>query len=141
MLSSRSFLYKLLDQKKISWLIIAIATIGKSILVAAFSNYETDKSFYLLLAKNLAAGKGFTIPVTLLSNPGITENIYLPSAASPLYSIIAAPLLKLFPGNYFLVTGLIESLSWMFLFIVLQKLAFLLMKNHCWTNLFILFSG
>ena len=141
MVSTRFFLYQLLNQKKISWLVIAIATISKSLLVAFFSNYETDKSFYLLLAKNLSGGRGFTIPYTLLNNPGITENIYLPSAASPLYSIIAAPLLKLFPDNYFLVSWLIESLSWLFLFIVLRKLLFLLTENHFWTNLFILFSG
>lgn len=137
----RLFVYQLLNQKRTGWLFIAFATITKSILVAAFSNYETDKSFYLLLAKNLSAGDGFTIPVTLLSNPGITENIYLPSAASPLYSIIAAPLLKLFPDNYFLVTWIIESLSWLFLFIVLRKLLIRLTENHFWTNIFILFSG
>jgi len=141
MASIRLLLYQLLNQKRMGWLIIAIAGISKSILVAAFSSYETDKSFYLLLGKNLTEGKGFTIPVTLLSDPGITENIYLPSAASPLYSIIAAPLLKLFPGNYFLVTWLIESLSWLLLFIVLRQLLFRLTKDHFWTNLFILFSG
>ena len=141
MVSFRLFIYQLFNQKKTGWLVIAIASISKSILVAFFSNYETDKSYYLLLAKNLAAGKGFTIPYTFLNNPGITENIYLPSATSPLYSIIAAPLLKIFPDNYFLVSWLIESFSWLLLFIVLRKLLFLLTSNHCWTNLFILFSG
>ncbi len=141
MASPRLFLYQLLNQKRIGWLFLAIATISKSILVAVFSNYETDKSFYLLLGENLSAGKGFTIPVILLSNPGVTENIYLPSAASPLYSIIAAPLLQLFPDNYFLVTWLIESLSWLLLFIVLRKILLRLTENHFWTNLFILFSG
>jgi hypothetical protein len=141
MASSRHFLYELLNQKRISWLFVAIATISKSILVAVFSNYETDKSFFLLMAKNLSAGDGFTIPVSLISNPAITENIYLPSAASPLYSIIAAPLLRLFPDNYFLVSWLIESLSWLLLFIVLRKLLFRLTENHYWTNLFIIFSG
>ena len=141
MASPRLFLYQLLNQKGIGWLFIAIATISKSILVAVFSNYETDKSFYLLLAKNLSEGNGFTIPVSLVSNPAITENIYLPSAASPLYSIIAAPLLQLFPDNYFLVSWLIESLSWLLLFIVLRKILLRLTENHYWTNLFILFSG
>ena len=141
MASPRLFLYQLLNQKRIGWLFLAIATISKSILVAVFSNYETDKSFYLLLGENLSAGKGFTIPVTLLSNPGVTENIYLPSAASPLYSIIAAPLLQLFPDNYFLVTWLIESFSWLLLFIVLRKILLRLTDNHLWTNLFILFAG
>jgi len=141
MASIRLFLYQLLSHKRMGWLIIAIATISKSILVAVFSNYETDKSFYLLLGKNLAEGKGFTIPITLLSNPGITENIYLPSAASPLYSILAAPLLKLFPDQYFLVTWLIESLSWLLLFLVLRYILLRLTENHFWTNLFILFSG
>lgn len=141
MVSFRLFIYQLLNQKKISWLVIAIASISKSILVAFFSNYETDKSYYLLLAKNLAAGEGFTIPYTFLNNPGITENIYLPSATSPLYSFLAAPLLKLFPDNYFLVTWLIESFSWLLLFIVLRKLLLLLTENYFWTNIFILFSG
>ena len=141
MVSIRHFIYQLLNQKKISWLVIAIATISKSILVAFFSNYETDKSYYLLLAKNLAGGKGFTIPYTFLSNPGITENIYLPSATSPLYSLLAAPLLKLFPDNYFLVSWLVESFSWLLLFIVLRKLLLLLSVNYFWTNIFILFSG
>jgi len=141
MASTRLFLFQLLNQKKIGWLIIAIATICKAILVAAFSNYETDKSFYLLLAKNLSAGDGFTIPATLLSNPGITENIYLPSASSPLYSIIAAPLLKIFPDNYFLVTWLIESLSWLLLFVILRKILLRLTASHYWTNLYILFAG
>ena len=141
MASTRLFIYQLFNQKKISWLVIAIATISKSILVAFFSNYETDKSYYLLLAKNLAAGKGFTIPYTFLSNPEITENIYLPSATSPLYSLLAAPLLKLFPDNYFLVTWLIESFSWLLLFIVLRKILLLLTANYFWTNIFILFSG
>jgi hypothetical protein len=100
MAATRLFIYRLLDQKKIGWLIIAIAAVCKSILVACFSNYEADKSFYLLLAKNISAGEGFTIPVNLLNNPGITENIYLPAASSPLYSIIAAHLLTIFwlPG-------------------------------------------
>lgn len=141
MAATRLFIYRLLDQKKIGWLIIAIAAVCKSILVACFSNYEADKSFYLLLAKNISAGEGFTIPVNLLNNPGITENIYLPAASSPLYSIIAAPLLKLFPGNYFLVTWLIESLSWLLLLVVLRKLLLRLTQNHYWTNLFILFTG
>ena len=141
MASTRLFLYQLLNQKRIGWLFVAIATISKSMLVAVFSNYETDKSFYLLLAKNLSAGDGFTIPVSLVSNPAITENIYLPSAASPLYSIIAAPLLRLFPDNYFLVSWLIESLSWLLLFIVLRKILLRLTENHYWTNLFIIFSG
>ncbi len=141
MASTRLFLYQLLNQKRIGWLFVAIATISKSILVAVFSNYETDKSFYLLLAKNLSAGDGFTIPVSLVSNPAITENIYLPSAASPLYSLIAAPLLRLFPDNYFLVSWLIESLSWLLLFIVLRKILLRLTANHFWTNLFIIFSG
>lgn len=141
MVSFRLFIYQLLNQKKTGWLVIAIASISKSILVAFFSNYETDKSYYLLLAKNLSEGKGFTIPYIFLSNPGVTENIYLPSATSPLYSILAAPFLKLFPDNYFLVSWLIESFSWLLLFIVLRKLLLLLTANHCWTNLYILFSG
>lgn len=137
----RLFLYQLLNQKRIGWLFVAIAAISKSILVAAFSNYETDKSFYLLLAKNLSAGDGFTIPATLLSNPGVTENIYLPSASSPLYSIIAAPLLKFFPDNFLLVTWLIESLSWLLLFVILRKILLRLTASHYWTNLYILFAG
>lgn len=141
MSATRLLLYRLLNQNKIGWLIIAIAAVSKAILVAYFSNYETDKSFYLLLAKNISAGEGLTIPVNLLNNPGITENIYLPAASSPLYSIIAAPLLKLFPGNYFLVTWLTESLSWLFLLVALRKLLLLLTENHYWTNLFILFAG
>jgi len=55
MAATRLFIYRLLDQKKIGWLIIAIAAVCKSILVACFSNYEADKSFYLLLAKNISA--------------------------------------------------------------------------------------
>lgn len=135
------FIHELLQNRKTGWVLLLVAVACKSVLAAAFSSYEADKSFYLLLAENLGDGKGFTIPVTLLSNPGITENIYLPSAASPLYSLIAAPLLKIFPGNYFLVTWIIETLSWFFLFYILRLLLLRLTASHYWTNLYLLFAG
>lgn len=141
MTRSGRFIHDLLQNRKTGWVFLLFAVACKSVLAAAFSSYEADKSFYLLLAENLGNGKGFTIPVTLLSNPGITENIYLPSAASPLYSIIAAPLLKLFPGNYFLVTWIIETLSWFFLLAVLRLLLLRLTASHYWTNLYLLFAG
>ncbi len=141
MTSTRRFLYQLLNQKASGWLIICVATFSKLILAMVFSNYESDKSFYLLLAKNLAAGEGFTIPVALLNNPGITENIYFPSAFAPLYSVLAAPLLQLFPDNFYLVTLLIESISWLLFFIVVRKLLLRLAQDHFYTNLFLLFSG
>lgn len=141
MRSTTRWIHEVLDNRKTGWVLLLLAVACKSVLAAAFSSYEADKSFYLLLAENLGQGKGFTIPVTLLSNPGVTEHIYLPSAASPLYSIIAAPLLKLFPGNYFLVTWIIETLSWFFLFFVLRSLLLRLTKSHYWTNLYLLFAG
>jgi len=136
-----SFLYQLLNNKRAHWVIILIATTVKSILTAVFSNFEGDKSFYLLLAKNFGNGEGFTIPVSLLSNPQVTEQIYLPSAVSPLYSIIIAPLLKIFPGNYLFVTWLVESLAWLLLFAILYRILIKLLSSPFWPNLFILFSG
>lgn len=138
---TRLYLYGLFNNKKTTWFVIFIATLSKSVFTALFSSYEGDKSFYLLLAKSLGSGHGFNIPVTLLSNPSVTEYVYLPSAVSPLYSLIAAPLLKIFPENYFLVTWLIESLSWLLMFLVLHKILLLLLKERFWPNLFILFSG
>jgi hypothetical protein len=51
------------------------------------------------------------------------------------------PLLKIFPGNYFMVTWLIESFSWLLLFIVLHQLIRLLTSSYFWANAFVLFSG
>jgi hypothetical protein len=136
-----SFLYQLLNSKKAHWVIILFATTIKSILTAAFSNFEGDKSFYLLLAKNLGNGEGFTIPVSLLSNPGLTEQVYIPSAVSPLYSVVIAPLLKIFPGNYVFVSWLVESLAWLLLFIILYRILIKLVSSPFWPNLFVLFSG
>lgn len=138
---SSSYIYRTLNRENIHWVVILLATAVKSFLTAIFSNYEGDKSYYILLGENLGSGHGFTIPVHLLSNPGVTENVYTPSAVSPLYSIIAAPLLKIFPGNYFLVTWLIESACWLILFIVLHRILKILVKENFWCNLFILFAG
>lgn len=134
-------IHDLLQHPKTGWVILFFAVACKAVLAASFSSYEADKSFYLLLAQNLADGKGFTIPVSLLSDPGITENIYLPSAASPLYSIVAAPLLKLFPGNYFGVTLFIETLSWFFLLAVLRKIVLRLTGSYYWVHLYLFFAG
>jgi len=134
-------LYGALNRKKAGWLLIIFATTCKSILTSVFSSYETDKSFYLLLSNNISEGKGLTIPVSLLNNPAVTENIFIPSASSPLYSILVAPLLKLFPGNYFLVTWMIETLSWLFLFIIAYKILRRLLQDYFWPNMFILFAG
>ena len=136
-----SFLYQLLNHKRAHWVIILFATTIKSILTAVFSNYEGDKSFYLLLAKNIGNGDGFTIPVSLLSNPELTEQIYLPSAISPLYSIVIAPLLKIFSGNYLFVSWLVESLAWLLLFVILYRILIKLLSSPFWPNLFVLFSG
>lgn len=141
MLELRRYLYNSINNKIIGWFIILLATAGKSILTGVYSSYETDKSFYLLLANNLSEGKGFTIPISFLNNPGVTENIYIPSASSPLYSILAAPLIKLFPGNYFLITWIIESCSWLLLFIIVYKILRRLMPDYFWPNMFILFAG
>lgn len=141
MFELRRYLYNTINNKWFGWFIIFLATASKSLLTGVFTSYETDKSFYLLLANNLSDGKGFTIPVSFLTNPGSTENVFLPSATSPLYSIIAAPLVKIFPGNYFLITWIIESCSWLLLFIVLYKILRRLLPNFFWPNVFILFSG
>lgn len=139
--SIRRSLYEILNSKRTGWFLILFATACKSILTAVFTSYETDKSFYLLLANNFSEGNGLTIPVSLLSDPTLTQNIYIPSASSPLYSILVAPFLKLFPGNYYLATWMIESLAWLFLFIIIYKILRRLMPDYFWTNLFILFSG
>ena len=138
---SNTFLYALLDRKNSYWIVILIAFSAKAILTAVFSNYEGDKSFYLLLAQSLGDGKGFSVPVSLLSNPSVTDHVYIPSAVSPLYSFLAMPLLKIFPGNFFLVTWIIESLSWLLLFIMLYRILKLLVGINFWCNVFILFSG
>jgi hypothetical protein len=136
-----SFLYKAFDSKKTGWLLIMIATLVKSFLDAQFSSYEADKSFYLLLAKSISEGEGLTIPAASLIDPGVTVYTYHPSAITPVYSLIVSPLLQLFPGKYFLVTLIIELLSWLFLFAILRKLVFRITQDHFISNLFILFSG
>lgn len=139
--SLRISAYNFLNRKWISWVIILLATTAKATLTSVFTSYETDKSFYLLLANNLSEGKGFTIPISFLNNPAIIENIYIPSGSSPLYSILAAPLVKLFPGNYFLITWIIESCSWLLFFIITYKILRRLMPDYFWPNMFILFAG
>ncbi len=135
------FFYNWLSKKQAGWFAVLVATVVKSILTAVFSSFEGDKSYYLLLGKNIAAGHGFTVPITLLSNPSITDQVYIPSAVSPLYSILSVPLLWLFPDNFYIVTWIIESLSWLLLFIVLHRILSTLIADPFWPNLFIIFSG
>ena len=104
----------------------------------AFTDLEGDKSLYLLFAENLLDGGGFTESVALAEGNKI--NFFASGALSPVYSLIAAPILAI-TQSYIITSICIDIIAWSVLFTGLYKIAGLVMHQRPVINLFLLAVG
>ncbi len=111
---------RLLSYKWSTPIILCIAVAVKMSLQLTFFNIVGDKSSQLLAAKNFLDGNGLTIKEVLLTD--LSSEVFTPLVGwPPGYSVVVAPLLWLFNGDYksaALVFDLIAVLPF-FLFLLL----------------------
>ena len=118
---------------------ISLALLNKIILSWLFTNLEGDKTLYLLLSKSLLEGHSLLEPIKI----GGSNNIFYrfnPAITSPVYSILAAPILWL-TRSYFTTSVIIDTLSWFVFFGGIYKIVQLVFQERWIINTFIICTG
>ena len=128
-----------LNTNRAGLICVALAVLSKCLIAWIYSNLDGDKSLYLLLADSFRQTGILSEPVSLLEN-GVTRQVYNPAIHSPLYSLLAAPLLWL-TSSYFITQLLLSFAGWILFFTALYKVAAIVFATPWLTNLFILCTG
>lgn len=122
-----------------SFVILLLAVISKSLIAWVYSDLEGDQSLYLLMAQALLE-KGVIAEPVLLFETGASRYLFNPAVYSPLYSLLAAPVLWM-SGSAELTQIVLAILGWLVFY---SGLFFLLLKffpERWQANLFLLFTA
>ena len=128
----------ILSTKQATVFCFLLALLNKIIIAIVFTDLQDDKSLYMLFARNLLDGNGFTEPIYLAT--GGQVNRYVPASISPVYSFIAAPILLL-SGSYNITSGCLDILAWIVFFTGLFKIARVVLKDRVVINLLLIAVG
>ncbi|RYZ26983.1 MAG: hypothetical protein EOO10_14045 [Chitinophagaceae bacterium] len=129
----------LLGKGWVGTICVCIAVLNKCLVSFWFSSLRGDKAIYLLFAQSFLETGKFTEPVSLVET-GATVHLYEPAIHSPLYSLIAAPLLWL-TNSFFWSQFIISVFGWILFYTAVYKIAVAVLRRHWVVHLFILVSG
>jgi len=129
----------LLEKNWVGPICIGIAILNKCWISYCFSSLRGDKAIYLLFAQSFLKTGKFAEPVNLVET-GAKVYLYEPAIHSPLYSMMAAPLLWL-TNSFFWSQYIITVLGWIIFYTGLYKIATAVLKRTWLVHLFILVSG
>ena len=115
-----------------------LALVNKTLIAWVYTSLIGDKSLYLLFAKQIVEGKHPLEPLGMLN--GQLYYVYNPAITSPLYSLLAAPLLWL-TKSYYAASFVIDIFSWIIFFTGLYHFAVMALKERWLANLLILCTG
>ncbi len=118
---------------------ISLALLNKIILSWLFTNLEGDKTLYLLFSKSLLEGHSLLEPIKITGSDSIFYS-YNPAITSPVYSLLAAPILWL-TRSYFTTSVIIDTLSWFVFFGGIYKIVQLVFQERWIINTFIICIG
>ncbi len=118
---------------------ISLALLNKIILSWLFTDLEGDKALYLLFAKSLLEGHSLLEPIKIAGNESIFYR-FNPAIISPVYSLIAAPILWL-TRSYFSTSVIIDTISWFVFLGGIYKIAQLIFQERWIINTFIICVG
>ena len=129
---------RLLSYKWSTPIILCIAVAVKMSLQLTFFNIIGDKSSQLLAAKNFLEGNGLTIKKVLLTD--LSSEVFTPLVGwPPGYSVVVAPLLWLFNGDYKTAALVFDLIAVLPFFLFLLLLLNYLSLQKWLKNLMILF--
>lgn len=134
-----SLLKNVLDRKSAGLICILLAIANKSLIALVFSSLIGDKALYLLFAECYLQTGLFAEPVSIVET-GSTVPVFNPAVYTPLYSLLAAPLLWL-TKSFFLTQLFLSVFAWTMLYVALYYLAKIIFAHRWLVHLFILCSG
>jgi hypothetical protein len=134
-----SFFSKLLHSKTAVWICILLAWLNKTLIAWLYTDLEGDKSLYLLFSKSFLEKRSLLEPVSL-AETGQTVFVYDPAITSPMYSLLAAPLLWI-TNSYTSTSFIIDMMAWSIFFTGLYKVAMSLYQERWIANLLVLCAG
>jgi hypothetical protein len=135
----KSSIKKKITTKQVTIFCFLIALLNKILIAFLLTSLEGDKSLYLLFSQSLLDGHGLTEKINLLSQKAPVYS-YNPAVISPLYSLLAAPVLWL-TGSFFITSLVIDIVAWIVFFSGLYFVAKTILINQFYVNLFILATG
>jgi hypothetical protein len=131
-----SFIKSLLATRSAGLLSIVLAVVSKCLIAWIYSNLEGDKSLYLLFAESFRQSGLLYEPISFIED-GAARRLYNPAVHSPLYSLLAMPLLWL-TSSYYVTQLLLSFFGWALFFTALYKVAAFVFGRPWVTSLFIL---
>ena len=129
----------MLDKKAAGIVCVVLAILNKTIIALAFSSLKGDKALYLLFAQSYLETGKLTVPVSTIEN-GSTFYLFDPAVYSPLYSLVATPVLWL-TGSFFITQFIISVFAWVMVYVALYQLTLALFRQRWLAHLFIFCSG
>lgn len=128
-----------LDTKTVSLLVLFFALLNKSLLAWMFTSLEGDKSLYLLMADSLLKGYGLLEPVTVAGTES-TQFVYNPASISPLYSLLAVPILAI-TRSFLYTSVIIDIFSWLVLLSGIQRIGNAVLQSRWMANVLLIYCA
>lgn len=129
-----------LSHKTVSYLILFLSLIGRTIQVIFFYNIRVDRSFQLMAMQNFVKGHGVAISNVIPSD--LSAVIYEPLIKwPPGYSLLVAPFYLLFNNNYLISTLMIDILFGIIFILTCRRILKELQVPVHLVNFFTLLSG
>jgi hypothetical protein len=127
-----------LNSRAAAFLCLALALLNKSLVAWLHTDLEGDKALYLLLSRSILEGHPPLEPLGF-SASALVYN-YNPAIASPLYTVLALPLLWL-TRSYTDTSIIIDVLSWTVFLTAFYRFGMILLKERWGVNVMVLLCG